>query len=88
MDPVCFVAVVSALLRQAEVFSRDTAIRISLTCSNTLLEYRPTGGYAATRFNPKHVLAAGALIWSMFTLATPAMAGENTASGAMVYARL
>lgn len=34
------------------------------------------GGYAATRFNPKAVLLGGAVVWSTFTLLTPAMAGN------------
>lgn len=34
------------------------------------------GGYAATRYNPKTVLTAGAVLWSVFTLATPSMAGN------------
>jgi ACS family sodium-dependent inorganic phosphate cotransporter len=34
------------------------------------------GGYAATRFNPKTVLIGGAVVWSTFTLLTPAMAGN------------
>ena len=36
----------------------------------------PAGGYAATRFNPKAVLLGGAIVWSTFTLLTPAMAGN------------
>ena len=30
----------------------------------------------ATRYNPKTVLTAGAVLWSVFTLATPSMAGN------------
>lgn len=38
--------------------------------------YDLVGGWLATKYNPKTVLVGGAALWSVFTLATPAMAGN------------
>lgn len=35
-----------------------------------------SGGWLATKYNPKTVLVGGAALWSVFALATPAMAGN------------
>lgn len=35
------------------------------------------GGFLATRYSAKGVLALGVVLWSMFTIATPAAAAGN-----------
>lgn len=35
------------------------------------------GGFLATRYSAKGVLALGVVLWSLFTIATPAAAGGN-----------
>lgn len=35
------------------------------------------GGFLATRFSAKGVLAMGVVLWSMFTIATPAAAAGD-----------
>lgn len=35
------------------------------------------GGFLATRYSAKGVLAVGVVLWSMFTIATPTAAGAG-----------
>jgi len=67
-----------ALGPMGDIFSWTDTTKGAIS-SSFFLGYTLTnliGGYAATRYNPKTVLTAGAVLWSVFTLATPSMAGN------------
>jgi ACS family sodium-dependent inorganic phosphate cotransporter len=68
------------ILPMSEQFGWDSSVKGAVS-SSFFAGYMLTnifGGYLATRFSPQYVLAAGVLLWSLFTLDTP-MAAEASA---------
>lgn len=70
------------ILPMSEQFGWDSSVKGAVS-SSFFAGYMITnifGGYLATRFSPQYVLAAGVLLWSLFTLDTPLAAQASTDS--------
>ena len=70
------------ILPMSEQFGWDSTVKGAVS-SSFFAGYMVTnifGGYLATRFSPQYVLAAGVLLWSLFTLDTPLAAEASTES--------
>ncbi|KAL4447530.1 hypothetical protein ABPG75_004749 [Micractinium tetrahymenae] len=68
-----------AILPMSEQFQWDDSIKGAVS-SAFFAGYMVTnlcGGFLATRYSAKGVLALGVVLWSVFTIATPAAAGGN-----------
>jgi len=69
-----------AILPMSQTFDWDDGVKGAIS-SAFFAGYMITnlcGGYLATRFSPKQVLAGGVVLWSLFTLATPAAAASQS----------
>lgn len=69
-----------AILPMSQTFDWDDGVKGAIS-SAFFAGYMVTnlcGGYLATRFSPKQVLAGGVVLWSLFTLATPAAAASQS----------
>lgn len=70
------------ILPMSQQFGWDSSVKGAVS-SSFFVGYMITnifGGYLATRFSPQYVLAAGVLLWSLFTLDTPLAAQASTES--------
>ena len=70
------------ILPMSDQFGWDSSVKGAVS-SSFFAGYMITnifGGYLATRFAPQYVLAAGVLLWSLFTLDTPLAAQASTDS--------
>jgi hypothetical protein len=68
-----------AILPMSDQFNWDDTVKGSVS-SAFFAGYMITnlcGGFLATRYSAKHVLASGVVLWSLFTIATPAAAAGN-----------
>lgn len=75
-----------AVLPMSEQFAWDDAVKGSIA-SAFFAGYTITnlcGGYVATRFSSKEVLALGVVLWSCFTMLTPAAAASGSVGQLMV----
>lgn len=71
-----------AILPMSEEFGWDSSVKGAVS-SSFFAGYMITnmfGGYLATRFCPKVVLAAGVVLWSCFTIETPFAASSDSLS--------
>ena len=70
------------ILPMSQQFGWDSSVKGAVS-SSFFAGYMITnifGGYLATRFSPQYVLAAGVLLWSLFTLDTPLAAEASSDS--------
>ena len=70
------------ILPMSNEFGWDSSVKGAVS-SSFFAGYMLTnifGGYLATRFCPKYVLAGGVLLWSLFTLDTPMAASSDSLS--------
>lgn len=68
-----------AILPMSDAFGWDDSVKGSVS-SAFFAGYMVTnlcGGFLATRYSAKGVLALGVVLWSLFTIATPAAAAGN-----------
>lgn len=68
------------ILPMSNEFGWDSSVKGAVS-SSFFVGYMLTnifGGYLATRFCPKYVLAGGVILWSLFTLDTPMAASSNS----------
>jgi ACS family sodium-dependent inorganic phosphate cotransporter len=69
-----------AILPMSQTFDWDDGVKGAIS-SAFFAGYMITnlsGGYLATRFSPKQVLAGGVVLWSLFTMFTPAAAASQS----------
>jgi ACS family sodium-dependent inorganic phosphate cotransporter len=70
------------IMPMSQQFGWDSSVKGAVS-SSFFVGYMITnifGGYLATRFSPRYVLAGGVLLWSLFTLDTPSAAQASTDS--------
>lgn len=69
-----------AILPMSEAFKWDDGVKgaVSAAFFAGYMITNVCGGFLATRFSAKGVLAAGVMLWSLFTIATPAAAASGS----------